>query len=122
MKKLIFTLTLLCAFTFNAAFAGTHSFLNKSCINDGGKKKELTLGSHRASVNMLLRFNAAKAGSASITILNETGKIVGEQSSPLTKSLNTVVLKNAVALPEGAYTVRLIVNNETHTASFFIFK
>lgn len=91
-------------------------------IGNGGKKKELSIGSNRASGGMLLRFNAPKAGEVSITILNESGKIVSQQSNHVTKSINTILLKNATGLSEGSYQVQLFSNNETYTTSFFIFK
>ena len=125
MKKIIFTLTVLCVLSltsqpvFSSTF--THHSLSGNADN-GGKKQAISIGSNRASGNMQLRFTSGKAGEASITILNESGKIVLQQTNQVTNSINTIPLTNATELPEGNYTIRLISNNETMTTRFMIWK
>lgn len=124
MKK-FFTLTVLVVFGLTVQPAYSASFTNNNFSknkDDGGKKKEISIGSDRASGDMVLRFTASKAGEASITVLNETGKIVMRQTSKVTNSANTISLKDATALPEGRYTVQLTSNNKTLSADFHIWK
>lgn len=122
MKKLIFTLTILSVFNVTSLPAFCISPINKSVFIDGGKKNEIRIGSNRATGDMLLRFNAAKAGDASITILNESGKIVLQQTHQLIKHINTIPLQNAIGLSEGSYTIQLVANNKTYSAGFIIWK
>ncbi|MEO6731892.1 MAG: T9SS type A sorting domain-containing protein [Ferruginibacter sp.] len=124
MKK-IFTLTALVVFgltvqpAYSASFTKNNFSKNK---DDGGKKKEISIGSDRASGAMVLHFTASKAGEASITVLNKMGKIVMQQTNQVTNRANTIALKKATALPEGRYTVQLTSNNKTLTADFLMWK
>ena len=119
--KSIFTLTVLIVLSLSTTSAFCTSGSNKPSI-DGGKKKEITIGSNRASGDMLLRFNATKAGEVSIIIFNEDGKVVSQQTNQVNKRNNVIVLKNATSLPEGAYTVELTANGETHITGFMMLK
>lgn len=125
MKKILTIVTFLCLHGFvTQAFHSTeftYNYLHNKPGN-GGKKMEITVGSSRTSGDMHIRFRAKKAGNASIAILDESGKVVLQQSSQVADSVNTIPLKDATALGEGAYTVRLIFNNETYTTRFLIWK
>jgi len=125
MKKIIFTLTVL---TVLSLFA--QPSFSASCTNNpysispgyGENKKAIVLGSNRKSGEMLVRFTAKKAGEASITILNEEGKIVLQQTNQLNSSYNAIPLKNATNLPDGSYTVQMIANNVIFKARFMILR
>lgn len=125
MNKIIFTLVLL---TVLSLFA--QPSFSASCTDNpfsispanGEKKKTITLSSNRKSGEMLIRFTAKKAGEASVTILNGEGEIVLQQTNQLNNSYNAIPLKNATNLPDGSYTVQMIVNNETLTTRFMILK
>lgn len=125
MKKIILTLTVLTIFSLFAqpvfSASGTNDPFGISPGN-GEKKKAITLGSNRRSGEMLVRFTAKKAGEASITILNEEGKIVLQQTNQLKSSYNAIPLKNAANLADGSYTVQMIANNETFATRFMIWK
>ncbi|MBC7889168.1 MAG: T9SS type A sorting domain-containing protein [Ferruginibacter sp.] len=122
MKKIIFSLTVLCLIAISALPAYSTSLTNFSKTKNGNVKKEISIGTNRASGEMLLRFTAHKEGAASITIINESGKIVWQQTNQVRSSINIIPLKNAILLSEGSYTVRLIVNNETYTKGLLIWK
>jgi len=49
-------------------------------------------------------------------------KVVLQQSNQVADSVNTIPLKDATTLGEGAYTVQLILNNKTYTTRFLIWK
>ncbi len=125
MKKIIFTLTTLIVFSLVA-----QPVFSASCTNDpfsispgnGEKKKAITLGSNRQSGEMLVRFKAKKAGEASITILNEEGKIVLQQTNQLTSSYNAIPLKNVTNLADGSYVIQMIFSNEAFATRFMLWK
>ncbi|MEP7108747.1 MAG: T9SS type A sorting domain-containing protein [Ferruginibacter sp.] len=123
MKKIIFTLAILSVLGLTAQPVSGTSFANLSFsdkADEGGKKKEISIGSNRASGDMLLRFTADKSGEAIITILNESGKIVLQQTNQLRNTINTIPLKNITSLAEGSYMVRLVSNNEIYTTRLLI--
>jgi len=125
MKKILFSLSLLCAHGLTTEALGNTGLINHCLINNpvnGGKKMEITIGSSRASGDMHLRFNSKKAGNASISILDEAGKIVLQQSNQVANSENIIPLKNVTKLGEGTYTVRLVLNNQSYTSGFLIWK
>lgn len=118
--KIIFTLTVFVVFSLLASPAQSSSVTNNP--DKGEKNKNITVGSNRASGDMLVRFTAVKAGTVSIEVLNESGKVVLQQTNKITISINAIPLKQATSLNEGRYTVRLTSNNETFTTQFLIWK
>ena len=123
MKKIFFSCIVIAMFSLTAQSAYSASFTVHSVngINDD-KNKTISIGTNRASGEMLLRFTANRSGKASISVLNATGEIVLQQTDQVTNSNNTIPLKNATQLPEGSYTVRLIVNNDTYSTRLLIWK
>lgn len=121
MKKIIFTLTVFALFTLIASPAQSSSVTDNP-ISKGEKKPGITLGSNRASGDMLVRFTAEKAGEVSIAVVDEAGKVVLQQTNKVTNSANAIPLKNVTSLNEGFYTVRLVSNNETFTTPLLIWK
>ena len=119
--KIIFTLTVFVVFSLMASPAQSSSVTNNPA-DKGEKNKSITIGSNRASGDMLVRFTAEKAGTVSIEVLNESGKVVLQQTNKVTNSINAIPLKQATSLNEGHYTVRLTSNNETFTTQFLIWK
>ena len=125
MKKIIYSFTFLCVLSLLAQPAFSITKAVNNCIthyDNGGKKKEIKIVSNRASGDMQLRFTADKAEKVTIKILNNTGKMVLEQTSEVKNSVNNISLKNALNLAEGQYTVFLISSDETFSTSFLIFK
>jgi uncharacterized membrane protein len=125
MKKIILSLTVLCVLILTANPVFSTSRKNQSYCSKKDKsikKKEISIGSNRASGDLQLRFLAAVAGKVSITILNETGEIVLQQTNEVSKSINHIPVKKVLELTEGPYTVHLISNNETFTTRFLIWK
>ncbi|MEP7142956.1 MAG: T9SS type A sorting domain-containing protein [Ferruginibacter sp.] len=123
--KIIFTLIILSVFSLTTQAAHAATFPNAGCgikTDEVDKKNELRIGSNRESGDMQLYFTAEKEGDAIITILNKSGEIVLQQTNRLTNSNNIIPLKNATALTEGSYTLRLLSNNETYTARFLVWK
>jgi hypothetical protein len=121
MKKIFFSLTVIAIFCLKGQAATCASFTNYSYnpIKDG-KKMEITIGANRASGEMQLRFTTGKPGKAAITVFNESGAIVLQQTDEVTNNINIIPLKNATRLTEGSYKVRLILNNETYITRFMI--
>jgi hypothetical protein len=68
------------------------------------------------------KFSSAKATTATITITNQAGVIVNNQSVTLVKGNNTVSLLDVTTLEEGTYTISLIANGTTTTTKFVNFK
>jgi methionine-rich copper-binding protein CopC len=123
MKKIIFSLTAIVMVCLAAqpAFSTSNQAENFNSKKNN-KEKEITIGANRESGEMQLHFTADKAGAASITIFNESGDPVLQQTEQVKNSFNTLPLKNATRLKEGTYTVRIILNNETYTTRFMIWK
>jgi hypothetical protein len=123
--KTIFTLIILSVFSITAQPVYSASFTNNGLSIKTGhddKKKEISIGSNRESGDLELHFTAEKEAEATITILNESGKIVLQQTNQVTNIINTIPLKNATGLAEGVYTLRLISNNKTYITRFLIWK
>ena len=123
--KIIFTLIIISAFSVAARPAYSTSSTNHGVnikINNGDKKEKITIGSNRESGDMELRFATDKKGEATITVLNESGKIMLQQANEVKNGVNTIPLKNATGLTGGSYTVCLISNKETYTTRFLVWK
>ncbi len=86
------------------------------------RNKDLSILPDRASGEMKVRFKAAKAGTATIEVADEAGKVVLKQAAQLTTGINNVPLVNSLKLNEGFYSVRLVTNNQTYSSSFLIWK
>lgn len=123
MKKIFYSLSVIAILSLTAQPAYNAPIIEYSFnfIKDG-KKIEVTIGTNRASGEMQLRFTSDQAGKASITVVNESGEIVLEQTAEVVNNNNAIPLKNATQLTEGYYTVRLILNNETYFTRFIIWK
>ncbi|MEO5893024.1 MAG: T9SS type A sorting domain-containing protein [Ferruginibacter sp.] len=122
--KIIFTLAIFSVLSLSARPVFSTSLIDhcmpvKKGIADN---KKLSISSNRKSGEIQLLFTTVKIGEAAVTVLDETGKIVLQQTSQVTNSINTIPLKNATGLAEGAYSVRLISNNEIYTTSLLIWK
>jgi hypothetical protein len=123
MKKIFlsFTVIAMLCLTARATFIASinSDSINKKYID---KKNEISIGANRTTGEMQLRFTTDKAGKASITVLNDLGEIVLQQTETVTNSLNTIPLKKATELNEGSYTVRLVIHKETYHTRFMIWK
>ncbi len=86
------------------------------------KKTTITVSSNRATGDMLLYIVAEKAGEATISLVNESGSTVLQQTNKVTKSKNVISLKDIQALAEGTYTVRMVLHNQTFSTTFMIWK
>jgi len=123
--KIIFTLIAFSLFNLAAKPVNSNSFTGprfgtSPCKDD--KKEEIRIESNRKSGDMQLRFTTDKEGEAIITILNEAGKIVLQQTNQVASCINIIPLINAISLAEGSYTVRIISNDETYSTRFLIWK
>jgi len=123
MKKIILSSTVIfmLSLTTLAAFNPPIT-INPFIGKDGGKNKEISIGTNRATGEMQVRFTTEQVGKASITVLNASGDIVLQQTNEVTISSNSIPLKNATQLKEGSYTVRLALNNETYHTRFMIWE
>lgn len=124
MKKIIYSLTILCVLSLVAQTSFSNSVADNYVIhkNDRDKKKGIKIVSSRASGDMQLRFTADKAEKVTIKILNYAGEMVLKQINDVAASSNNIPLKNALELEEGQYTVFLISSSETYSTSFLIWK
>jgi hypothetical protein len=87
-----------------------------------GEKKSISIVSDRESGDLKLRFESDKDAAALIIITDGSGTTVIEQPCMLRNTVNSIPLKKATALPEGNYTVRLLLNGETYTTRFLVWK
>src|SRR6187431_3068154 len=99
MKKIFlsFTVIAMLCFTARATFIPS---INSDIFNEKytDKKKEISIGTNRTTGEMLLKFTANKTGKAFITVLNESGEIVLQQTEKVINSINTIPLKKATQL------------------------
>lgn len=92
------------------------------CRKINQKDKRMSVVSSRTSGQVLLRFISVKAGSASITVLNEAGKIVLQQQNAISDGINTISIINLLTLKEGLYTVNLTSQKDTYSSGFLFWK
>ena len=109
--KIIFTLTVFVVFSLMASPAQSSSVTNNPA-DKGEKNKSITIGSNRASGDMLVRFTAEKAGTVSIEVLNESGKVVLQQTNKITNSINAIPLKRLGKPEEIAAMVNFLAGAE----------
>ena len=100
--------------------AGTFLMLSASAKT----AEEIKLGTNRDSKKVEIRFNSKykKNTAAVITVTNAEGKVVSTQSSDLVKGDNAICLCEALDLPEGAYTVKMVTKKKTYNSQFIIWK
>jgi hypothetical protein len=100
--------------------AGTFLMLQASAKN----LEEIKLGTNHDSKKVEIRFNSKykKNTAAVITVTNAEGKLVSTQSSDLICGDNNICLCEALSLPEGAYTVKMVTKKKTYTTQFIIWK
>ncbi len=124
MKKIILTAVVIAfvSITTNAAFANSTYIKAKTDKAANTKEKEMSIVPDRASGETMVRFKSAKAGAASITVLDESGKIVLQQTNQLTDGTNNIPVVNSLKLSEGTYTIRLVANNQTYSSRFILWK
>jgi hypothetical protein len=123
MKKITFTLALVLTLSAITAPTFSNSLQNEAhCKFDDGKNKEMSIVSNRASGEAQVRFNATKNGEATITVLNEAGKVLLQQSNKLSSGVNNIGITNLLTLNEGTYTVRLTTNNQTYNSRLLLWK
>ena len=85
-------------------------------------KNELTIMPDAATKDVKIIFKAAASGDAMITILDENGKKVLQQTTKIEKGNNNINIDNFHSLDEGNYTIQLINNNEAYSTKFLIWK
>lgn len=124
MKKIIYSTAILFAICFSIQSAFSNTLSKKAFTNNEEvvKKNEISLVSDRATGNTQVRFKAVKAGQAAITVLDEAGNIVLQQTNEVTSGVNNLPIINLLKLAEGNYTVRLIINNQTYSSKFLLWK
>lgn len=86
--------------------------------------EEIKLGTNLESKKIEIRFKSKykKNMPAVLTVTNAEGKIVSTQSSDLICGDNAICLCEALDLPEGTYTVKMIAKKKTYTTQFIIWK
>ncbi|MEO6229037.1 MAG: T9SS type A sorting domain-containing protein [Ferruginibacter sp.] len=124
MKKIILTAIVFASVSImtDAAFANSISIKANTDKVANNKEKEMSIVPDRASGEAMVRFKSAKAGTASITVLDETGKIVLQQTNQLTNGINNLPVVNSLKLNEGTYTIQLVTNNQTFSSRFILWK
>ncbi|MEO6721738.1 MAG: T9SS type A sorting domain-containing protein [Ferruginibacter sp.] len=123
MKKITFTLALFSTLSAITAPAFSTSLQNEAPFKfDNGKNKEMSIVSNRASGEAQVRFNSSKNGEAIITVLDEAGKVLLQQTSKLSSGVNNIGITKLLTLNEGTYTVRLTANNQTYSSRLLLWK
>lgn len=124
MKKVIITAVILVTIIVTARPSFSNSFYNDiySFADNGDLNKEISIVPDRTSGEAQVRFKSVKAGEASIVVLDETGKIVLQQSNLLSVGINSIPIVNILKLNEGFYTVRLITDSKTYNSRFLLWK
>lgn len=124
MKKIILTAIVFASVSImtDAAFAHSISITTNTDKVVVNKEKEMSIVPDRASGETMVRFKSAKAGTATITVLDETGKIVLQQTNQLSNGINNLPVVNSLKLNEGTYTIQLVTNNQTFSSRFILWK
>ena len=86
--------------------------------------EEIKLGTNHDSKKVEIRFNSKykKNTTAVVTVTNAEGNIVSTQSSELIRGENSISLNEALNLPEGTYTVKMVTKKKTYSTQFIIWK
>jgi hypothetical protein len=123
MKK-TFTIALLCAiaFTIHPVYSSPHNQPLPNTNNSKSADDGLSIVSNGSSGDMQVVFKSSKQGKVKIFVINEAGETVIEQTTEISVSSNTITLKGATSLDEGAYTVNLVSGKETYTKNFLLWK
>ena len=122
MKKNLFSVAILfalCAYTLPAF--STYTLENDRVLNEE-KKGELSIVPNRESGEAQVRFKSNTSGEAIITVTDETGKLLLQQSNQLTSGTNNISITNLLKLNEGVYTVRLKTGDQTYSTSLLLWK
>jgi len=123
MKKITFYLSIAFMLCVSTLPATSNNLPKASHYNfDNGKDKEISIVSNRASGEAQVRFKASKDAEATITILDEAGKVLLQQNSKVSSGVNTIAIANLLTLNEGTYTVLLVTNNQTYTTRLLLWK
>ena len=123
MKKITFTLAIASMLFATTLPAFSNSLPYKAVYNfDDGRNKEMSIVSNRASGEAQVRFNASKNSEAVITVLDETGKVLLQQTSKLSSGVNNIAISKLLTLNEGTYTVSLTTNNQTYSSRLLLWK
>ena len=122
MKRILFSAAILAGafLSFQPVFSYTTFSTEHS--DKGDRNKDLSIMPDRASGEMKARFKAVKAGTAALEVIDEGGKVVLQQTAQLVPGMNDVPIINSLKLNEGAYTLRLVTNNQTYNSMFLIWK
>lgn len=85
---------------------------------------DIKLGSNHNTKKVEIRFasKSKKNIPAVITVFNAEGKSISTQNADLICGDNTICLCEALDLPEGAYTVKMVAKKKTFTSQFIIWK
>ena len=124
MKKIILAAAVIATTCLSAqpAFSTTTKNISYNNTDKDERSKELTIVPDRKSGETVVRFKASKAAEASITVLDESGKVVLQQTNQLTPGINNMPIANSMKLEEGFYTIRLATKNQTFNSRFLIWK
>lgn len=121
MKKVI---SLLAAyFLLNVANATTIS--NAVTVEEPTVKienKGLTLAPNAKTGDVQVVFTAAKAGNATVAVINAEGKTVLTKSVELTAGKNNINVDKFNELEEGNYTISLTTNAGNFSSPFLLWK
>ena len=90
--------------------------------NSDGSKDGLNVIPNPKTGDIQVSFKAAKAGKATIVVLDESGTIVLTQKVKLVTGKNNININNFIDLPEGDYTVCLNTYYGAYSSPFLLWK
>jgi len=94
-------------------------------LNASAKRmEEIKMGTNHDSKKVEMRFSSKykKSTAAVITVSNAEGTVMSTQSSDLACGNNNICLCDALDLPEGTYTVKMVTKKKTYTSQFIVWK
>ena len=86
---------------------------------------EIKVGTNTKTSSLEIRFTsttAKKIFEATVSIVNEKGKIVSSFKTAINKGENIIPLVNALGLKEGLYTVNILIKKKTLSTKLMIFE
>lgn len=124
MKKFLLSIATIAIVSLTATPAFSFSSNNNYGDVAGKEKagKEMTIVPDRKSGEMTVRFKSSNEATATITVKDEAGKVVLQQTNQLSTGVNNLPITNSLKLAEGTYTLSLVVNSQTYSSSFLIWQ
>ena len=122
MKKNLLSVAIIFALSACTLPAFSTYTLDNGPVLNEEKKGELSIVPNRESGEAQVRFKSNTSGEAIITVTDETGKLLLQQSNQLTSGTNNISITNLLKLNEGVYTVRLKTGSQTYSTSLLLWK